>query len=79
MKIHGKSQVKLCFLVSLIYVFSLYLNNSSRITFARSGGGPLPGPQGVRMGGGPLPGPQGVRRNMYGTAYVPTYYTVLRM
>ena len=21
------------------------------------GGGPLPGPQGVRMGGGPLPGP----------------------
>ena len=28
-------------------------------------------------GGGPLPGPSGVRRYMYGTAYG-TYYTVLR-
>ena len=41
----------------IIFLFSVYLENSSRITFAPSGGGPLPGPQGVRMGGGPLPGP----------------------
>ena len=50
------------------------------------GGGPLPGPQGVRKDmyrknvfsdGGPLPAPQGVRRDMYLTVlrtYLPTYY-----
>ena len=33
----------------------------------------------VPFGGGrPLPGPEGVSRYMYGTVYVPTYYTVLR-
>ena len=26
--------------------------------------------------GGPIPGSQGVSRDMYGTAYVPTYYKV---
>ena len=29
-------------------------------------------------GSGPLPGPEGARKDMYGTAYVPTYYTGLR-
>ena len=45
------------FLGFLSKPFSVYLRNPSRITFAPSGGGPLPGPQGVRMSGGPLPGP----------------------
>ena len=31
------------------------------------------------MGGVPLACPWGVRRDMYGTAYIPTYYTVLRI
>ena len=48
------------FVLSLIFVFSDYLSDSSRITFPPPGGGPLPGPSGVRMGGGPLPGPSGV-------------------
>ena len=34
-------------------------------------------PGNIFGGGGPLPGPQGVWRDMYGTVYVPTYYTVL--
>ena len=58
MKNHGKSQVESWVLgFSLIFDLSVYFMNSSRITFALSGGGPLPGPSGVRLGGGPLPGP----------------------
>ena len=49
-KHHGKSQVESWVLgFSLIFELSVFLKNSSRIIFPPSAGGPLPGPQGVRM------------------------------
>ena len=82
-KNHGKTLVESWFFgTSLIFDLSVHLNHLSRITFGKVGDHfqVLKVSEGTCTfpGGGPLPGPQGVWRYMYGTAYVPSYYTVLR-